>query len=346
VTSRIREVFELTRVRVLELLREPEMIFWVFAFPVMLAMVLGYAFKDRGIDPVRAGVLVEASSAGAGAADGLAGAPHVEVVPVEGRDDAFDRLHGGTVDILVEGGTRLHYDPTRPEGETARLRVTDALQRAAGRRDPLELELVPVTETGSRYIDWLIPGLLGLNLMSTSIWGVGFALVEARQKKLIKRFLVTPMRKSSFLLSYLFSRLFFLVLEVALLVAFACWVLGVPFRGSVLAFGLVSVLGGMTFAGLGVLIASRVRTVEAASGLIYLSMMPMGLSSGVFFPYERFSEGLQPWIEALPLTALNDALRALMLDGAGLVDVGPQLAVQVAWLAVPFALGLAIFRWR
>jgi len=256
------------------------------------------------------------------------------------------RLLAGAADVVVTAGDEagVRYDRTRTEAELARLRVLEVLRRSGAGAEPLD-QLVE-SGTGNRFLDWFVPGLLGLSVMSTSIWAVGFAFVEARQRKLIKRFLLTPMHRATYLLSHVLARLVLLFLEVGLLLLFARLVLGVPFRGSLFAFVFLCFFGATIFAGLGVLLGSRVRTVEAAAGLINLSMMPMGLASGVFFSYERFDPVVHPLIRALPLTALNDALRAVMLDGRGLGELLPQLAVQLVWGVVAFAIGLRIFRWN
>jgi len=238
------------------------------------------------------------------------------------------------------------YDSTRTESRLARLEVDEALQRARGRGDPLLARDERVTEPGSRYIDFLIPGLLGMNLMGSGLWGVGFSVVQARTKRLLKRFMATPMRKSHYLLSFVLSRLTFLFVEVAALVGFGWWIFDVGVRGSVAALAAITILGSLSFAGLGMLVASRARTIEAVSGLMNLVMLPMWILSGTFFSYARFPDAMQPLVRALPLTALNDALRAVMIDGAPLVHLGAPLGVVTAWGALSFAVALRIFRWR
>jgi len=203
-----------------------------------------------------------------------------------------------------------------------------------------------VTEPGSRYIDFLIPGLLGMNLMGSGLWGVGFAVVQARSKKLLKRLMATPMRRSDYLLSFILSRLVFLVVEIAALVGFGWVMFRVGIRGSVTALALVTVLGALSFAGLGMLVASRARTVEAVSGLMNLVMLPMWILSGTFFSYARFPDAMQPFVRALPLTALNDSLRAVMIDGVSLAALGVPLAIVAAWGLASFSVALRIFRWR
>jgi ABC-type multidrug transport system permease subunit len=201
-------------------------------------------------------------------------------------------------------------------------------------------------EAGSRYIDFLVPGLLGMNLMGGSIWSMGFAIVDARRRKLMKRLIATPMPRTYFLLSFLIARLAMLVVEVGAFLLFAVLVFGVPIRGSLALVAAVCVIGTLAFGALGLLLASRARTIEAASGLMNLTMLPMWVLSGVFFSSQRFPEVVQPIIEALPLTALNDALRATMLQGATLTQIAPQLGVLALWLLVCFPVALKLFRWR
>ena len=253
---------------------------------------------------------------------------------------------GSTTATAVVPSTTYEYDATRPEGQRARLLVNDALQRGAGRTDPVRVAERRVTEVGSRYIDFFIPGLLGMNLMGSGIWGIAFGVVTARNKKLLKRLAATPMSRFEFFLSYVLSRLTFLVIEVVVLVGFGRLVFGVPMRGPFMVLGLIALVGALAFSGLGLLIASRVSTIEGVSGLSNLAMVPMWIMSGVFFSSANFPAMAQPFIKALPLTAANDALRANMLQGAGLAEVLPQLAVLVTWMLVTMAVALRIFKWR
>jgi ABC transporter DrrB family efflux protein len=203
-----------------------------------------------------------------------------------------------------------------------------------------------VTEKGSRYIDFLIPGLLGLNLMGTGMWGMGYAVVDARRRKLLKRLLASPMRRGEYLLSFILARLVMLGPEVAVLVGFGMVFFGVPLRGSVASLALIALIGAMCFAGLGLLTASRAQTVETVSGLMNLVMLPMWVLSGVFFSSANFPAAMQPVIKALPLTALNDALRGVMIDGASLASLTVPVAICAAWGATSFVVALRIFRWR
>ncbi len=354
------EIYHLTRMRIVLFIREPEVVFWVFAFPLVIALVLGWAFKDRGPSSETVGVLM--IDGAEPIIETLEGVETLRVKTFEDREEAAIAVARGSVAVLVIPGETiaLRHDPVRSTTEVALLRVERALLRfESALRDSPPTEASPESsgkprltieevegEVGSRYIDWLFPGLLGMNLMGTGIWSIGFALAEMRQKKLLRRFLVTPMRRVSLLVSIGIARIIFMTLEIVVLLGFAVWALDVPIRGDPLTFGVALVGGTMAFAGLGILIASRARTIEGISGLMNLVMMPMWLFSGVFFSYERFPESTHAFIRWLPLTALNDALRDIMLDGAGFVDVAPELGIVLLWGALPFALALRVFRWE
>jgi len=336
-------LWQLTLVRFREFLREPEALFWVFGFPLLLAAGLGLAFRNQPAEMLAIGI-VGADSAVFGEAPSLA------VDPFATLDEGLRALREGRIVLLVErpaaGAVVYHYDDTNPQGRDARMRADLAVQQSAGRADPVTAREELMRETGSRYIDFLIPGLLGMNLMGGSIWSMGFAIVDARRRKLMKRLIATPMPRSYFLLSFLISRLAMLVVEVGGFLAFAVLVFGVPIRGSFLLVIATCVLGSLAFGAIGLLLSSRARTIEAASGLMNLVMLPMWILSGVFFSSQRFPDAVQPIIAALPLTALNDALRATMLQGATLAHIAPQAGVLAVWLLVCFPIALKLFRWR
>ena len=345
---RTHPLVQLTLVRYREFVREPEAVFWVFIFPLLLAAGLGIAFRNR--PPERAPVAVVTSAPdGDRIASALRANDRLLVRELD-EDAARRALSAGTVDLVVlpggPGRAEYRYDELRPEGRTARLLVDDALQRAAGRQDPVATADTHVSEPGARYIDFLVPGLLGMNLMGSGIWGIGFAIVDARRKNLLKRLVATPMSRPQYLGSFLLSRLTWLVAEVVLLLGFAMLVFGVPARGSILSLAAICVLASLAFASIGLLLASRARTVEGVSGLMNLTMLPMWIFSGVFFSASRFPDAIQPLIKALPLTAVNDALRASMLQGEGLRQLAPELAVITGWLVLSFPLAVRLFRWK
>jgi len=336
---------ELYKMRVREFVREPAILFWVFGFPILLAVGLGIAFREKPVDNVAVAVIdVDGSDA---LAASLSSAPGFRVRELT-AEDAQLALRLGKVALVVVPGTELEYrfDATNPEGVLARARVDDALQRAAGRADPRAYRETLVTEPGSRYVDFLIPGLLGMNILSGSMYGIGFALVEMRSRKLLKRLAATPMKRSQFLLATMASRMTIVVVEVVLMLAFGWLAFDMVFQGSLVTAMGLSILGAASFAGLGLLAATRTRKIEVVSGLINVVMLPMFVVSGVFFSSERFPEAIQPIVRAMPLTALNDALRAVLIEGSDLASQLPRIGILVAWGAVSFVLALRLFRWN
>jgi ABC-2 type transport system permease protein len=338
---------QLTQVRYREFFREPEAVFWVFIFPVLLAAGLGIAFRNRAPERTIVAV-VQSRGADTSLAAALGRAVDLEIRTMS-DSAAHEALRIGDVALVAvpaDGGVEYRYDDTRPESRAARLLADDALQRAEGRRDPVEVGDHLVRERGARYIDFLIPGLLGMNLMGSGIWGLGFAIVDARKKRLLKRLIATPMSRFQYFASFALSRLTLLFVEVGLLLGFAVLVFGFPLRGSLPLLVLICLVSSLSFASLGLLVASRAQTMEGASGLMNLVMLPMWIFSGVFFSASRFPEAIQPLIQALPLTAVIDALRANILRGAGWQSVAPELGIILAWLVVSFFLALKLFRWR
>ena len=356
-------IVELTVARFREFIREPGAVFWAFGFPVLLALALGLAFREKGRALPRVGLepgapvwLVEGLAQVDGEAGGVepgaeVAEPLIEIV----RDDPVGTaraLRIGAVDLVVaaapgeERALLYQFDPTRDASVAARVIVDDALQRALGRADLVPSEEVHLTAPGARYIDFLFPGIIGMSLMSSTLWGVGYSIVLARKRKQLKRLAATPMRRWHFVLATFLSRVVFLVAEVATLLFFGWLVFDIVIRGSVPAFALVSLLGTSSFGALGLMVAARVSSVEAANGWLNLATFPMWMLSGLFFSYERFPEATHGAIQLLPLTALIDGLRAIVNEGAGFVDVGSELAVLAAWSVGGFLIAASRFRWQ
>jgi ABC-type multidrug transport system permease subunit len=342
---RYSPLVQLSLGKVRGILREPEAIFWVVVFPVLLSVALGIAFRASG-----PAVLPVAVQDGPGATELFSALEGDEQLDVALLDDAAarDALRTGRVAVVVVPGESwtFWYDPTRPESREARLLADNRLQGAAGRVDAHATGVREMTEKGSRYIDFLIPGLLGMNLMGTGMWSIGFSIVNSRQRRILKRLVATPMRRWQYLLSQFIGRLAFLVIEVGVLVGVARLLFEVPLRGSIVLLCGVCTLGAFAFASTGLLVAARPRTIEGVSGLMNLVMMPMWILSGTFFSTERFPEIMQPFVQALPLTALNDALRQVMIEGAGIEQVAGEMAIFGGWGVAAFFAALALFRWR
>ena len=334
---------QLILARVREFTREPEAVFWAVFFPILLTAALGIAFGSGTVD------VVPVVTSSAELARALEAEPGLSVRLMD-ESAAQKMLLTGQVALLAQPasdhGVVYRYDDTNPDGRAARLLVDRAIQRAAGRVDPAAAHDELVREPGSRYVDFVVPGLVGLGIMSNALWGIGFSIVDSRRRKLMKRLVATPMSRTSYLLSYLAWRMMILGIEVGVPIGFGVLAFGVPVRGRVFDLILVCVVSSLSFSAIGLLLAALPRTIEAVSGLVNLVQVPMWILSGVFFSSQRFPEVVQPLIRALPLTAVNDALRAHMLQGANLVQLLPQLATLTAWLVGCFVLALKLFRWR
>lgn len=338
----LSSLVQLTAMRFKLFLREPEAIFWTFVFPIILAVGLGLAFRNRPADVLQVAATTPQLTQKLATDKGLTASTMDEA-------QGTNALATGKVLLLAiqtPEGVTYKYDDTNPDARTARLIADRAIQTASGQHDSIHADNQLIHEKGSRYIDFVVPGLLGMNLMGPAIWGLGFAIVEARQKKLLKRLVASPMPKWQYLASFILSRLLMLAIEVVVFLGFAGIAFGVPFRGSLWQLGALCILISLSFSALGLLTASRAKTMEAANGLMNLVMLPMWILSGVFFSASRFPAIIQPFVRALPLTAAIDTLRGNMLQGLGMSQMLPQVAILLAWLIIPFAISLKIFRWR
>ncbi|MCG8419153.1 MAG: ABC transporter permease [Proteobacteria bacterium] len=346
--DRQHPLIALVNARLREFIREPAAIFWVYGFPLLMMVALGVAFRDRPVDQFT--VVVQK---GAGVEKLVDALQPDERFRVELYDQAESRrrLRTGKTDLVIvaqdggSGGYDFYFDPTRPGSSLARSMANDVLQRAAGRDDVVASRIHETSEPGGRYIDFLVPGLLGMGLMGGGLWGLGFAIVDMRLRKLLKRYVATPMKRSHFLAALGISRLVFTIPEILVLLAFAHFFFGVVNHGSYLALGVLVVLGAFCFTGIGLLVGSRAETLETASGLMNLVMLPMWILSGIFFSVDRFPEAIQPIIMALPLTPVIDSMRQVMLEGVSLSALGMEIAIVAAWGAITFVLALRWFRW-
>ena len=341
-------VLALTRARLLEFVRRPETLFWVYFFPMLMVIILGVAFRNRPVETIDIDV-----------ANGPLASEIVEAlqddqikIHEDSLEECKNRLRTGKTTLMVTSAgsdfdaIEYHFDPQRPGATEARNLVENRLQMKAGRTDVISTTDVEFAEQGGRYVDFLVPGLLGMSIMGGGLWGVGFAIVDLRIRKLLKRFMATPMRRSHFLLAMMLSRLVFMVPQVIILLLFSYLIFGVRVYGSLPAVLFVILLGAFEFAAVGLLVGSRAQTLETVSGLMNLIMLPMWTLSGIFFSYERFPEVVQPFIRWLPLTPIIDAIRGIMLDGKPLAAMGYELVIMSIWGIATFVVALAIFRWN
>jgi ABC-2 type transport system permease protein len=350
VMNRWHAFTQLVLSRFREFYREPEVIFWVYGFPLILAVGLGIAFAGGRPEPPVVDIEgTESNTQVQALAEVLRqGGMKVEV---NSGEEARRRLRTGKIALVVipkakDADLVFILDETRSECVLAQRWVEAVwLRDGLGSAAP-HVEEEHVEEPGSRYIDFLVPGLMGMNIMGGGLFGVGFVLVDMRVRKLFKRFLATPMRRADFLLAIFVARKVFLIPEMIALLVVGRLVFGVPIAGDLFTLILVILIGALAFDSLGLLLGCRAEKMESASGLVNLVMLPMYIFSGVFFSSKRFPEEIQPFIQALPLTQLNDALREVMLEGASLLDIAWRLGILLAWTAASLFLALRWFRWR
>lgn len=349
----------LVRTRLLEFSRRPAAVFWTYVFPLVMMFILGSAFRSQGERVSQVAIVAGAQAAELN--ESLRSSPELAVSIVT-PDEGLRMLRAGRLALLIRASTgdevqpsssadAVHqpwefvYDPQRAGARTAELLVQQQLRLSAGAKDSPSFRRVPYSEPGGRYIDFLVPGLIGMVLLGGGLWGVGYAIVDMRIRKLLKRFLATPMRKSDFLLGIVFSRMLFVIPQIAVILLASYLAFSVSNHGPWFDFLFVVLLGGLQFAGVGLLIASRAKTMETMSGLINLVMLPMWTLSGIFFSYENFPEMLQIPIRILPLTPLLDALRGIMLDGQSMFAFPIEMSSILLWTIATFVIALWNFRW-
>lgn len=345
--AKYHPVWELFVTRVRLFLREPAAIFWVYGFPILMLATLGVAFRDNPQESITVDLVHAPDDLPLVTA--LKSDAKFKVV-TERKEEWKKRLQYGKTDLVIEfapdagdKGFRFWREPRRAESMLA----YHAVDAVINKRDTAAGAEIKTLETeGSRYIDFLLPGMIGMGLMGGGLWGIGFVVVDMRVRKLLKRFLATPMRRTDFLLSFVFSRMLFTLIDVVVLLLIGYFLFGTRCTGGYLNFSVVCVVGSCSFAGIGLLVASRAETLETVSGLMNLIMLPMWVLSGVFFSSERFPESAQPFINLLPLTALNQALRGIMLEGGSVLTYWPQMLLLTAYAVIPFAIALKIFKWK
>lgn len=351
--STYRPIVELTLARLREFYREPSAVFWVYGFPLLLAVGLGIAFRDRPVERIPIDIVTDGELGPTGAEqlrERLSASDDRLQLTLGSEATAKERLRTSKTGLVLTPttaapGWAFRIDPNRPDSVLAKAAADTALVRAST-PGVVAAPVAESNEIGGRYIDFLLPGLIGANLMGGGLFGVGFVVVDLRMRKLLKRFLATPMNRRDFLLALMLSRLLFTLVEVSILLVFARLVFDVSIRGDIFALAAILLLAGSAFTGIGMLLASRAKTIETVSGLMNAVMLPMYVTSGVFFPADRFPETIQPFLKLLPLTAANDGLRAVINDGGGFEAILRPGIILAAWGVVCFLVGLRIFRWK
>lgn len=372
----ISQFAQLMLVQLREFYREPEVLFWSIAFPVLMAWVLGLAFSGER-QPVRNVAWVMTQSA-AGHPDSA----HSYIIRKFGNNQpatAYDPVgkslsimlsskgvgksqfkfmavteleamllvKRGVANLIVhDSGDSLlfHLDPKNADGYVAYLQIDEAMH-GSGEVIQNATRIEKLETKGMRYIDFLIPGLLATNIMNSCLWGICYSLIEKRSKKLLRRMVATPMSKWLFLGSYILGRILLGLFEAVVLMFFAWLYFGCVMEGSLAVFLLVYLAGNVCFSGIGVLLSIRTAKPQIGNGLISLIQLPMMICSGVFFSYHSFPDALIPVIKLLPLTMLADSIRSIFVEGAGLASVLPATGLMTVLGMILFSIGLKLYKW-
>ena len=355
-----------------EFFREPELIFWAFVLPIVLSWLLGIAIGAGGSMSSTAAVIEDertprefwsswietvresdaereraAEKPSAGERDQSGIRPPIEFLILT-EAEAIRALKKGTICLFIERsegetGLRFHFDPRNGEAQTTFLVLERSLSTGVAHQP--RNEVIPLEVQGTRYIDFLVPGLLAMGIMSSALWGIGWALIEIRMKKLLRRMSATPMRKTMFLCSHFVTRFIVNALEFLALFIFAYYYFGVKIQGSALALGIVFLSGNIAFAGLAIFTSSRTSNPRVGNGLINAITFPMMLLSGIFFSYRHFPQWAIPIVEKLPLTVLADSMRSIFNEGAGISQVGLPAFILAASGLLFFWVGMRIYKW-
>jgi ABC-2 type transport system permease protein len=327
--------------------REPAILFWAVLFPIIMAWVLGVAFSNKG-ESLRTVYVIGESAPEKITGEKVMGeetgnAYRIKFQP-SSEEEAIRAVKRGltTLFIEVKGDSLIyHFDPLNSDAQLTHL----ILERGIGDVDTKNTAIDPLQTKGTRYIDFLIPGMIALGIMNACIWGIGWSLIENRMKKLLRRMVATPLKKPIFFTAQMFTRIILGAFETILLILFAWLYFGISITGSIPAFIAVFLSGIFAFAGIAILMASRTSKTEVANGLVNAVTLPMMILSGIFFNYHNFPDWAIPIIQALPLTLVADSIRAIFIEGAGFIDVLRPVVILCGIGLVTFTFGLRVFKW-
>jgi ABC-2 type transport system permease protein len=343
-----RSLINLILVNFKTFFREPAILFWAVFFPIILAWVLGVAFSNKG-ESLRT-VYVTGDSAIPEKISGekVLGQETGNVYRIRfqkaSEPEAIRAVKRGLITLFIEvkaDSLIYHFDPLNSDAQLTHL----ILERSFADVRASNTSIDPLKTTGTRYVDFLIPGMIALGIMNSCIWGIGWSLVESRMKKLLRRIVATPLNKTIFFSSQMITRIILGIFEITLLIAFSYFFFGTRITGSIPALVVVFLAGVFAFAGIAILMASRTSNTEVANGLVNAVTLPMMILSGVFFNYHNFPDWAIPIIQALPLTLVADSIRSIFIEGADLMEVLRPVLVLCAIGLVAFSAGLRVFKW-
>ena len=355
------------------LMREPGVLFWGIVFPLLMALGLGLAFTQK-LDTVHKVAIIKNAETGIDSSnrfetflrtrtqkskDSLTQKDQYKISVKDDklgnntylferttRPEAMKMLKRGEINLIIEeksDSVEFHFDPVNSEAHLTYLNLSRVINNS--KITTKDESVVPLTLKGTRYIDFFVPGLIAMGLMMSSIWGLGYGIIENRSKKLLRRMIATPMKKSYFLMSLISVRSIMNFIEAGLLFLFAYLVFGITIQGSILALLLIFIAGNIGFAGIAIVTASRTANPEVGNGLINAISTPMIVLSGIFFSYHNFPDWAIGFIKILPLTLLADGIRSIFIEGAGLPDIIVPFFALIITGVICFYIGLKFFKW-
>jgi ABC-type multidrug transport system permease subunit len=373
---RFNQLWQLISALFREIIREPGVLFWGILFPILMSLGLGLAFTKK-TDVIRKVAIINLNVSGSEEKGNSVVASFLhqncELNAPDKTDswqwkytirdeklgnsvflfykmkweEAVKLLKRGTINVLVLGkkdSVEYHFDPMNPDAQLTYLKLSTIVGK--GEIQPVQdSEIKPLTVTGTRYIDFLVPGLIAMGVMMSSMWGISYGIIEKRSKKLLRRLVATPMKRSHFLIALITVRITMNFLESLVLFLFALFAFKMTIQGSISALILIFLAGNIAFAGIAVLVSSHTSNTEVGNGLINFVVFPMMVLSGIFFSYQNFPEWSLPVIKNLPLTMLTDGIRSIFNEGAGYNEVTIPILILVAIGALFFSVGLKIFKW-
>ena len=337
----LKRIFAIFRARNLEFVRDRGTMAWNLILPVMLMFGLSFIFSvDR---PVYAVGVLQSDPELDVAAHPFLQTRYIDFMVIDDEDTGFSRIARHQLDLLVQFEGRRQYwmNPDSRKGYFVELAL---LESDSGQG--FNLEKAQIEGDAIRYVDWVLPGILGMNMMFSSLFGVGYVVVRYRKNGFLKRLRATPLRALEFVIAQVFSRLALIVMITSFLYVGTRFFLDTRMDGSYLTLITVLIVGAISLISLGLMISARVTSEELAGGFLNMVTWPMMMLSGVWFSLESASEWLQRFSNLFPLTHVLDAARAVMIDGAGFVDIAPQLATLVLMSALFLSFGALAFRWH
>lgn len=372
---RLNQLWLLTSALFREIIREPGVLFWGILFPILMSLGLGLAFTKKADVVRKVAVISMTEMTDTDTSDLIIFLKNKCEINTNNKedfrwkyeirneklgntlflfyelswDDAMIQLKRGTVNLILKdnnGQTEYHFDPMNSDAELTYLKLGGIIGSGMVVPQERSAEIKPLTITGTRYIDFLVPGLVAMGVMMSSMWGISYGIIEKRSKKLLRRLVATPMKKSYFLIALITVRLTMNVFEAAVLILFAVLAFHMSIQGGIMALILIFIAGNAAFAGMAVLVSSHTSNTEVGNGLINFVVMPMMVLSGIFFSYHNFPDWSISVIQKLPLTMMTDGVRSIFNEGAGFPEIIFPAVVLFIMGAVFFSAGLKIFKWH